>query len=185
MNSGQGSQLPAYQTIVPTRAQLVGLNFSQVLTSRLINDTRVSFNRYAQTFSPMDAAFDPASIGLITGATGGLPTIVVSGFESLGGPTNEPRGRVSQAYQVVDALVWARGTHTFKTGVDYRRPLVRSFNDQFARGRLSFNTLADLLAESPRRPAPALRAGPLAATHSPTISVCSFRTIGNSAAGSR
>ena len=94
----------------------------------------------------MDSAFDPASIGLITGAKGGLPTIVVGGFESLGAPTNEPRGRVSQAYQVVDALVWTRGSHTLKAGVDYRRPLVRSYNDQFSRGRLSFNNLADLLA---------------------------------------
>ena len=146
LNSGQGSQLPAYQTIVPTRVQLAGLNFSQILTRRLINETRVSFNRFAQVFSPLDSAFDPAGIGLITGATGGLPTIVVGGFESLGAPTNEPRGRVSQAYQVVDALSWTRGSHTLKAGVDYRRPLVRSYNDQFSRGRLSFNNLADLLA---------------------------------------
>src|SRR5262249_34308238 len=114
LTSGQGSQLPSYQTVVPTRVQLAGLNLSQMLTSRLINETRVSFNRYAQVFSPLDSAFDPASIGLITGAKGGLPTIVVGGFEGLGGPTNEPRGRVSQAYQLVDALTWARGSHTYK-----------------------------------------------------------------------
>jgi hypothetical protein len=146
LNSGQGSELPAYQTRVPTRVQLAGLNFTQILTSRLINETRASFNRFAQVFSPQDSGFDPASIGLITGAKGGLPTIVIGGFESLGAPTNEPRGRVSQAYQIVDALVWTKGSHTIKAGGDYRRPLVRSFNDQFSRGRLSFNNLADLLA---------------------------------------
>jgi hypothetical protein len=145
LNSGQGSQLRPYQTIVPTRVQLAGLNVSQVLTARLINETRFSFNRFAQVFSPLDANFDPASMGLITGAKG-LPTIVIGGYESLGAPTNEPRGRVSQAYQIVDALVWTRGTHAVKTGVDYRRPLVRSFNDQFSRGRITFNNLADLLA---------------------------------------
>src|SRR5205814_9071648 len=47
LNSGQGSELPSYQTIVPTRVQLGGASFSQVLSSRLINDTRVSFNRFA------------------------------------------------------------------------------------------------------------------------------------------
>jgi hypothetical protein len=146
LNSGQGSELPAYQTIVPTRVQLGGVSLSQILTSHLINETRASFNRFGQVFSPLDSHFDPASIGLITGATGGLPTIVVGGFESLGAPTNEPRGRVSQAYQIVDSLVWTRGSHTLKTGVDYRRPLVRSFNDQFSRGRITFNTLADMLA---------------------------------------
>ena len=146
LNSGQGSELTSYQTVVPTRVQLGGLTFSQIVTGNLIHETRVSWIRFAQVFSPLDASFDPASIGLITGARGGLPTIVVGGFESLGAPTNEPRGRVSQAYQLADSLVWTRGTHTIKTGIDYRRPLVRSYNDQFARGRLTFNTLADLLA---------------------------------------
>ncbi len=147
LTSGQGSQLPLYQTVVPTRVQLAGLNFSQVLTPRLINETRFSFVRFTQLFSSLDAAFNPSSIGLNTGAArGGLPTIVVGGFEPLGAPTNEPRWRTSQAYQIADALVWMRGSHTIKTGVDFRRPLVRSYNDQFSRGRLSFNTLADLLA---------------------------------------
>jgi hypothetical protein len=146
LNSGQGSELPAYQTIVPTRVQLAGLNVSEVLSERVINETRLSFNRFAQVFSPFDSQFDPSTIGLMTGAKGGLPTIVIGGYESLGAPTNEPRGRVSQAYQLADALVWMRGAHTIKAGADYRRPLVRSFNDQFSRGRITFNNLADLLA---------------------------------------
>jgi hypothetical protein len=149
LNSGQGSELPAYQTVTPTRVQLAGLSLSQVFTDHLINDTRFSFNRFTQLFSPLDSAFDPASIGLITGAKGGLPTVVVSGFESLGAPTNVPRWRTSQAYQLVDALVWTHGSHTWKAGADYRRPLVRSYNDQFSRGRISFNNLADLLAGIP------------------------------------
>ncbi|MFL6448182.1 MAG: hypothetical protein ACJ746_10910 [Bryobacteraceae bacterium] len=33
LTSGQGSQLPLYQTVVPTRVQLAGLNFSQVLAT--------------------------------------------------------------------------------------------------------------------------------------------------------
>src|SRR6266567_3013758 len=74
LNTGQGSQLPPYQTVVPTRVQLAGVNFSQILASGLINDTRVSFIRFKQLFSPLDGAFDPASIGLITGTKGGLPT---------------------------------------------------------------------------------------------------------------
>ena len=166
--------------------QLAGLNFSQVLTARLINETRFSFYRFTQLFSPLDQPRSiPASIGLITGAKGGLPTIVVSGFESLGAPTNEPRWRTSQAYQIVDALVWTRGSHTIKTGVDYRRPLVRSYNDQFSRGRLSFNTLADLLAGVPAPQPPALPGGRRAATLTPTMSARSFRTIGRSTAVSR
>ena len=145
LTSGNGSPLPAYQTVVPTRVQLFGLNLAQILSARLINETRLGYNRYVQTFTPLDADFDPASIGLITGSLS-LPTITIPGFVSLGAPTNVPRGRVSSGYQFVDNLTWTRGAHTFKIGGEYRRAIVNSFNDTNARGRLNFNNLADFLA---------------------------------------
>ena len=145
LTSGNGSPLPAYQTVVPTRIQLLGLNLPQVLSASLINETRLGYNRFVQTFTPLDAAFDPASIGLITGAKS-LPTITIAGFVSLGGPTNVPRGRVSSAYQLVDNLTWTRGAHTIKAGGEYRRATVNSFNDTLARGLLNFNNLAEFLA---------------------------------------
>jgi hypothetical protein len=145
LTSGNGSPLPAYQTVVPTRIQLFGLNLTQVLGSRLINETRLGYNRFVQTFTPLDADFDPSSIGLITGAMS-LPTITIPGFVSLGAPTNVPRGRVSSGYQFVDNLTWVRGAHTIKGGGEYRRAIVNSFNDTLARGQLNFNNLADFLA---------------------------------------
>jgi len=145
LTSGNGSPLPEYQTVVPTRIQLFGLNLTQVLSAGLINETRLGYNRFVQTFTPLDASFDPASIGLVTGAQS-LPTITITGFVSLGAPTNVPRGRVSSAYQLVDNLTWTRGAHTFKAGGEYRRAIVNSFNDTLARGRLNFNNLADFLA---------------------------------------
>jgi outer membrane receptor protein involved in Fe transport len=145
LTSGNGSPLPEYQTVVPTRIQLFGLNFTQVLSTSLLNETRLGYNRFVQTFTPLDAAFDPASIGLITGARS-LPTITIAGFVSLGAPTNVPRGRVSSGYQFVDNLTWTRGAHTFKAGGEYRRAIVNSFNDTLARGQLNFNSLAEFLA---------------------------------------
>jgi outer membrane receptor protein involved in Fe transport len=147
LTTGNGSPLAAYQTVVPTRIQLFGLNLSQVLNSRLINETRAGYNRYVQFFTPLDANFNPASVGLNTGLqSGGLPTIVISGFVSLGAPTNVPRGRISSGYQFVDNLTLSSGPHTFKFGGEYRRAIVNSVNDVNGRGRLNFNSLADFLA---------------------------------------
>ena len=145
LTTGNGSPLPAYQTVVPTRVQVFGLSLSQFLTSQLVNETRAGYNRFVQTFTPLDADFDPASIGLITGAKS-LPTVTITGFVPLGAPTNVPRGRVSSAYQAVDNLTWARRSHVFKIGGEYRRAIVNSYNDQLARGRLNFDSLADFLA---------------------------------------
>ncbi|MGH9913853.1 MAG: TonB-dependent receptor domain-containing protein, partial [Pyrinomonadaceae bacterium] len=147
LTTGNGSPLPPYQTVVPTRIQLFGLNLSQILSDRLINETRVGWNRFVQSFTPLDADFDPTTLGLVTGSgLGSLPTITVTGFVSLGAPTNVPRGRVSSGYQYVDNLTWAHGAHTYKMGGEYRRAIVNSFNDNLARGRLNFNSLADFLS---------------------------------------
>ncbi|HKC86296.1 MAG TPA: TonB-dependent receptor, partial [Blastocatellia bacterium] len=146
--TGNGSPLAKYQTVVPTRIQLFGLNLTQVLNARLINESRAGYNRYVQFFTPLDANFNPASIGLNTGMqTGGLPTITIAGgFVSLGAPTNVPRGRFSSGYQFTDNLTFSAGAHTYKFGGEYRRAIVNSVNDVNARGRLNFNNLADFLA---------------------------------------
>ena len=150
LTSGNGSPLPAYQTVVPTRIQLVGLNLSYIVTPSVINELRLSYNRFTQGFTTLDGSFDPTSIGLNTGlTTGGLPTITISGFVPLGAPNNIPRSRVSSAYQVVDNVTWTTGAHTYKFGAEYRRPLVNSVNDTFKRGQINFTSLAGFLAGSP------------------------------------
>ncbi len=137
LSAGVFSRLPAYQTVVPTRVQLIGVNLSQVLTTRLVNETRLGYNRFKQLFDPLDKAFDPASIGLITGAKS-LPNISITGYESLGASSTIPRGRVSSGYQLVDNLTWSHGSHTIKMGGEVHRSLVASYNDVNARGRINF-----------------------------------------------
>src|SRR5713226_7668984 len=137
LGAGNGSPLAPYQTVVPTRVQLAGLNLAQVYSSRVVNETRIGYNRFKQLFSPLDAAFDPASIGLVTGSKA-LPTITISGFVSLGASSTIPRGRVSSGYQFVDNITWTRGAHTLKWGGEFRRALIASYNDVNARGRINF-----------------------------------------------
>jgi hypothetical protein len=148
LSAGNGSPLSPYQTVVPTRIQLAGLNFTQSYSSRFINETRIGYNRFKQLFSPLDAAFDPASLGLVTGVKS-LPTIVVGGFVSLGASSTIPRGRVSSGYQFVDNVTYVRGSHTWKWGGEFRRALIASYNDVNGRGRIMFFTLADFLAGFP------------------------------------
>ena len=42
LTSGNGSPLPEYQTVVPTKIQLFGLNLSQILSPTLFNEARIS-----------------------------------------------------------------------------------------------------------------------------------------------
>ncbi len=151
LTSGVGSPLAPYQTVVPTRVQLAGLNFSQVYSVRLVNETRLGYNRFKQLFAPLDADFDPASIGLVTAAKA-LPVITVGSFVPLGASSTVPRGRVSSGYQFVDNTTYIFGGHTLKWGGEFRRALIASYNDVNSRGRINFidaggfSALANFLA---------------------------------------
>lgn len=148
LTSNFGSPLPEYQTTTATRVQLGGLDLTHIISPNLINEIRFSYTRFRQDFNPLDRDFDPASLGLITGAKS-LPTITIQGFNSLGAPTNIPRGRISSAFQFNDTFSLIKNSHVYKFGLDYRRAIVNSFNDLFARGRINFNNLSDFLAGLP------------------------------------
>src|SRR5882762_7221035 len=83
-----GGLLPGFNTITPTRVQLVSLSYVRVVNANQVNEARLGWNRFAEGFFPEDQAFDPSSIGLNTGVTSpfdfGLPKMSVQGFSVIG-----------------------------------------------------------------------------------------------------
>jgi hypothetical protein len=165
-----GSELPGFNTIVPTRVQVVSLSFTHVISPRLLMEVRGGWNRFAETFSPEDSTFDPASVGLETLCFStpcpasssnpklfGLPQIFVDGstadptesFASLGASGSVPRGRVDTNWQYMTNFSYTMGRHSWKTGFEFRRTSINSFLDGSFRGSLSFDTLSDFLSGVP------------------------------------
>src|ERR1700738_3710766 len=73
-----GGLVPGDNTSTPTRVQLVSISYVSTITPSLVSETRLGWNRFAEGFFPQDRSFDPASIGLNTGAVRydfGLPKI--------------------------------------------------------------------------------------------------------------
>ena len=62
--TASGGQLPGFNTITPTRVQLVSLSYVHVFSSTKTNELRYGWNRFAEGFFPQDQAFHPSSIGL-------------------------------------------------------------------------------------------------------------------------
>src|SRR5215471_12993946 len=58
-----GNVLPGFNTVTPTRVQLVSLSYLKVLSSTRVNEARFGYNRFTESFSPEDHSFDPRSIG--------------------------------------------------------------------------------------------------------------------------
>src|SRR5439155_11973698 len=80
-----GGQLPGFDTVTPTRVQVVSLSLTSVLSSTKVNEIRYGWNRFAEGFFPQDQSFDPSSIGFcnvpVTASgchSSGLPIILLS-----------------------------------------------------------------------------------------------------------
>jgi hypothetical protein len=149
--TASGGQLPGFNTVTPTRVQLVSLSYVRTIGSNKVNELRYGWNRFAEQFNPQDAAFHPSSIGLNTGsgvADNGLPIIQVSGFAQLGTTSGDPRSRVDTNNQLLDNFSWKINKHEVKFGFEYRRTSVQHSFNKYFRGRLRFKDTTDALGNT-------------------------------------
>jgi outer membrane receptor protein involved in Fe transport len=147
------------------RTQHFTLTWTWTISSRLINEARVGYSRFGFFRLQEDRAVDVVNRLGIKGLTDagrtpfndGAPQTVVTGFATLGGPTNLPQGRHDNTYHYVENMTFISGSHTMKFGADIRRFLFNSFFTSFGRGSFNFDgtfsgsSVADLLLGIPRQ----------------------------------
>jgi outer membrane receptor protein involved in Fe transport len=144
--------LPGFNTVTPTRVQLVSLSYVKVLNASQVNEARLGWNRFAEGFFPEDRSFNPADIGLNTGVgayEGGLPAINVGSFSQIGATNGVPRNRVDSNWHFVDNYSWKAGRHDMKFGYEFRRTTIMQVIENTFRGKLSFDDLATFLTGDP------------------------------------
>jgi len=150
-----GGLLPGFNTVTPTRVQLIALSWVKVVNPSQVNEARLGWNRFAEGFFPQDQSFNPNSIGLDTGVgtyDGGLPALSFDGatadqlsFSQIGATSSIPRNRVDSNWHFVDNYSWKRGKHDVKFGYEFRRTTIMQVIDHNFRGTLSFADLTDFL----------------------------------------
>jgi hypothetical protein len=149
---GGGNVLPGFNTLVPTRVQVVSISYTHVFSPAFLAEYRLGWNRFAETFSAQDISINPASLGLntanpdFTAQDHGLPVINVGGFASFGSNKSDPRGRVDSNWHFLNNYSLNRGSHNWKAGLEFRRTSVAQYFDLNHRGILSFNDLDDFIA---------------------------------------
>lgn len=155
--TASGGQLPGFNTVTPTRVQLVSLSYVHIISATKVNELRYGWNRFGEGFFPQDQSFQPSSIGLcaastVAGCTGtvatnqGLPIILVGSFAQLGATSSVPRHRVDTNNQLIDDFSWKMNKHDVKFGFEFRRTSVSQYFDKDFRGKLTFSDLPSFLA---------------------------------------
>ncbi|MGH9661385.1 MAG: TonB-dependent receptor, partial [Bryobacteraceae bacterium] len=95
------------------------LGLTSVLTPRIVNDLRISYNLLTSVLGPPSAEQCGASIGCL--GLGG-PSIAVNGTSFRIGVTNGlPTDRANRTYQLTDSISWYRGSHRMRLGGEFER----------------------------------------------------------------
>jgi hypothetical protein len=148
-----GGLLPGFNTVTPTRVQLVALSYVKVVNANQVNEARLGWNRFNEGFFPQDSGFNPSTIGLNTGVTSpfdfGLPKISVSGVSVIGATNSVPRSRVDSNWHFIDNYSWKSNKHDIKFGYEFRRTTIQVIQDNTFRGKLAFDSLPLFLAGMP------------------------------------
>ena len=145
----QGNTLPGFGDTRESKRQIATINLDQTISSTLVNEARLGFNRIHITFTP-NSTLNPVAIGIQNGQnfSAGLPQISIGQtLINLGGPAGFPSGRGDTTAVLSDTLNYIRGRHSFKFGGEFRRFYNNNFNADT--GTLGFTTVAQFAAGTP------------------------------------
>lgn len=138
---GAGQATPrGLANINPFRTQSANVGFNSILSTALVNEVRIGWQR----FGSVTNAEDPSSETIPSLEINELGLI---GFNAaatrtaIGLAVNLPQFRYNNTYQILDNLSWTKGSHSMKFGFDFRRVQVKSFFFPTIRGRLAYENL--------------------------------------------
>jgi len=119
-NSFNSSDNPVtgYAANVTALSQAVLLSWTRNITSRMVNEFRVGFDRLNVDFggNNIGNTLEPTQGGILNALTN---VSILGGFSSFGPATNFPQGRLVNTWQAQDNWNYVLGKHQFKAGVNW------------------------------------------------------------------
>jgi hypothetical protein len=126
------STIPTFFTTVPVRDHVVTFSEYHTFTPTLTNEFRLGFNRNSQVFTAGNFAFP---------GTDAFPNLFFDDTNNQVGPDpNAPQFGIQNVYQATDNIVWVKGKHTLKFGIEGRKYISPQGFTQRARGDYEYET---------------------------------------------
>ena len=158
--SGNAGKLGAdgFNSVAPSRAQLLGVNWTFNISPNKILESRFGYTRFSQILEPGNK-IDPKDLGIDTGPLDpldfGVPYVYVKriSFGYIGGVATYPiTTRPNASYDISEHFTWIKGKHTIKIGGNFQYALIDSIRNR-ARSALVIrnasgeaNAIAQILA---------------------------------------
>ncbi len=143
-----------WNSVAPTRAQLLGLNYIWTISSNKVLESRVGYQRFSQRIG-VNNNIDPNALGINTGPLGagpqdkenfGVPAVYylgyfgpsANGYAEVGGIQGYPIiTRPNASYDWQEHFTDIKGNHTIKIGGQFQRATTKTRRDR-SRSDLSF-----------------------------------------------
>lgn len=120
------ANLPTFYTPVPVRDHLFTFGEYHTFTPNLTNEFRLGFNRNSQFFTVGPQIFPNLGV---------FPNLVFNDLKSQIGPDpNAPQFGIQNLYQATENIVWVKGNHNLKFGIEGRKYVSPQGFTQRARG---------------------------------------------------
>jgi outer membrane receptor protein involved in Fe transport len=133
------------------RTQLGEGSWTWTPKSNFVNEFRVGYSRFAESFLSVDANINPLAYGINTGVTDprffGFPIIVINPFNAsfrLGGNWPKITGP-DGSIQVLDHVSVVKGKHALKFGGEFIHNSANPFITQNGKGNIRFKGLENFL----------------------------------------
>jgi hypothetical protein len=136
------------------RNQNAGIGHVYQFTPALINQIRIGLNRQTTSLTQEDYGKNSSDELGIPGVnrspqTSGLSSLVISGMFSAGGSILTPLRVAATNWNFSDGVIWMKGRHTFRFGVDDQYELGSTGYLVFGRGNYTFLSLTTSTAVGP------------------------------------
>jgi hypothetical protein len=112
-----GDAAAGYPANVPALSQAILVGWTHNLSSRMVNEARVGFNRLNVDFGGNSLGTVPTANAVDQAVT--RVTFQATGFAAIGAATNLPQSRIVNTWQGQDNWNYVLGKHTLKAGVNY------------------------------------------------------------------
>ena len=112
-----GDGAAGYPVNVPALSQAILVGWTHNLSSRMVNEARIGFNRLNVDFGGNTLGTVPTANNVDQAVT--RVTFSALNFAAIGAATNLPQSRIVNTWQAQDNWNYVMGKHTLKAGVNY------------------------------------------------------------------
>ena len=138
--------LPATGTAILTSPRYATIQYERIFTPHFLGTTRLAYNR-SRLVADVTVNIDyPASLYIFNKNM--PPTFIFPGVTSFGPDSRNQRVDVQNLYQIGESLVYSRGSHSMKFGVDYQHSGLHADGGPRDNGDMSWNSLRDFLEDN-------------------------------------